>query len=672
MSTPSPQHPAPQTIWYGGDYNPDQWSRETWLDDVRLMRDAGVNTVTIGVFAWSSLEPREGEYDFAWLDDVMDLMHSHDIGVILATPTASPPPWFTEAHPQGLPVTEDGVRLIHGSRDTYNPASLSYRQAAQRITTAMAQRYGTHPALRMWHLHNEYGTVSFGPETDAAFRTWLRAKYGTLEALNHTWNARFWSQQYSTWEQIHAPQKTQYLHNPTHVLDFKKFSADQLRNCLNDQIAIMRDVTPHIALTTNFMLPTWNHYNQWDFAADIDVVSIDHYLDSTDLRGEAHVAFAAELTRSFADGKPWMVMEQATTVIYDYAAGRMYPKAPGRMARNTLQYIAHGSNSSLFFQWRAPLTGAEFFHSGMIPHSGENTRTWREISDLGATLQRLEGVTTPPEGRTHDARIAIVWDPTAWWAAQTPAMPSGEFDFYRDVRDVHEALWMEGYHAEFTSLDRDLSGYDLIVVPNQIAVSDDQAARLTTYVEGGGTAALWFFTGSTDENMRVRTGSYSAAFAHIIGAHIAEPWPLTPHTTVELANGATGHSWSEDLTATTASVVTTYAQGPLAGQPALLRNNHGTGTVWYLTTRLIGDDLRTYVRDLATGVGINKSHPQAGNGLEIVRRHSANGSYLFAMNHTATPQAVHATGTDIVTGRTITGNLDLPAYGYAVIKEDRS
>lgn len=256
-------HAGPPAFLYGGDYNPEQWPEEVWHEDVRLMREAGVNTATIGVFSWSSLEPREGVYDFGWLDRVMDLLHEHGIQAILATPTASPPPWFTLAHPDGLPVTAEGVRLVHGSRDTYNPASPEYREACRRITTALAERYGQHPALAMWHVHNEYGSISYGPVTDAAFRRWLQERYADLETLNHTWNTAFWSQRYGSWEEILAPQATQYLPNPAQVLDFKRFSADLLSECLREQVTILREITPDVPLTTNFMLPTWNHYDQW-------------------------------------------------------------------------------------------------------------------------------------------------------------------------------------------------------------------------------------------------------------------------------------------------------------------------------------------------------------------------------------------------------------------------
>ena len=466
---------------FGGDYNPEQWPEDVWAEDIRLMHKARVNRVTVGVFAWSSIEPREGEFSFGWLDRVMDLMAQNGIGVILATPTASPPPWFSAAHPEALPITADGVRLVHGSRDTYNPAAPAYRAAARRVADALAQRYSFHPALRMWHLHNEYGTVSYGPETDRAFRIWLQAKYGNLDRLNATWNTAFWSQGYSAWEQILAPQATQYLPNPSQLLDFKRFSADLLRDCLREQVAVVRSHRPEVPVTTNFMLPSWNHYDQWDLAAEIDDVSVDHYPDTPGIEGDVQVAFGSDLARSFNAGRPWVLMEQATTMVYDYAQGRILARDPGALKFNTLQYLARGATGSLFFQWRSPRAGAEFFHSPMVPHVGEDSRTFREIVELGTTLERLAELgEAPAEGqRVNDARVAIVWDAAAWWSTDTRALPSNDLAFLPAVRSVHRALWRLGINADFVQLGADLSRYRLVLVPSKLAASDAEDRKST-------------------------------------------------------------------------------------------------------------------------------------------------------------------------------------------------
>ena len=542
------RHSHSPGVWFGGDYNPEQWPRSVLDEDMRLMRRAHVNTATVGVFSWSSLEPEPGRYEFGWLDDAMDRLHASGVRVILATPTASPPPWFTRLHPHALPVTADGVRLIHGSRDTYNPAAPAYRDAAVRITRALAERYGEHPALAMWHLHNEYGTVSHGPVTDQAFRTWLARRYGSLTTLNEAWNTAFWSQGYADWRDVHAPQATQYLANPSHVLDFKRFSADLLLECLRDQATVVRELTPHVPTTTNFMLPTWNHYDQWAFAREIDMVSIDHYLDDAGPAGETHVAFGADLARSFAGGRPWLLMEQSTSLVYDYAGGRMLPKEPGRMRRNTYQYLARGAMGSLFFQWRSPLVGAEFFHSAMVPHVGPDSRIFRELAALGAELASIaEAVEDPDEGPVVETRVAIVWSADAWWAAQTPAMPSNDVEFLPAVRAVHTALWELGVVTDVVSPDEDLARYDVILVPSLLAVSDQQADAFARFVDGGGHLAVWHFAGSTDEHLRVRQGNYSAAFASLAGIRVEEHVPLVPGGSVTLWFGDVSETFRREI-----------------------------------------------------------------------------------------------------------------------------
>ncbi len=660
---------------YGGDYNPEQWSRETWREDMRLMRQAGVTTATIGVFSWSCLEPAPGQFEFGWLDEVMDLLHANGINAILATPTASPPPWFSTEHPQALPVTDQGVRLIHGSRDTYNPAAPAYREASRRIVQALADRYSAHPALAMWHIHNEYGTVSYGPVTDAAFRQWLAVKYGDVQTLNRTWNTAFWSQRYTTFEQIYAPQATQYLPNPALVLDFKRFTADMLSECLAEQAQILRAANPQIPLTTNFMLPTWNHYDQWQMAAQIDQVSIDHYPDEPGAASAAQVALAGDQARSFNDGQPWLLMEQATTLTYDYAAKVFHAKEPEQMRTHTLQYLARGATGSLFFQWRAPLVGAEFFHSAMVPHTGEDSRTYREITALGLELATLKELAQPPaDGRVNRPKVAVLWSADAWWATQTRAMPSGQIDFLPSVRGAHRALWDLGINADVVNPDGDLSAYDLIVIPSAMTMSDAQQAALETFVSGGGHLAAWFLTGTLDEHMRIRTGSFSAAIAELAGIRVEEHVPLAPDAQIRLSDGSAASVWSEVVHLRGAQAVTTYEAdaGAVvgAGAPAITQHSHGEGTVHYISTRLDDDALRRHLQRICDVAGIGPEHPGAGDGVEIVRRYAGTRSYLFAFNHGTEARPLELSGHDLLSDTRIDGQYALHPGDALVLAED--
>ena len=277
-------------LWFGGDYNPEQWDEAVWAEDGRLMREAGVNTATVGVFSWALLEPEEGRYDFGWLDATLDRLHRGGVQVILATPTASPPPWFTLAHPDAMPVTRDGVRLSHGSRDTYCAAAPAYRTAARRIAAALAARYAGHPALALWHVHNEYGTVCWCEHAATAFRNWLQRRYGPaadgLRALNEAWGTAFWGQRYTAWEQVLPPRATQWLGNPSQLLDFRRFWSGELLAAFCEQRDAIREHAPGTPVTTNFILPDYQVIDPWAWSREVDVVAVDHYLSSAG-RGRA-------------------------------------------------------------------------------------------------------------------------------------------------------------------------------------------------------------------------------------------------------------------------------------------------------------------------------------------------------------------------------------------------
>jgi beta-galactosidase len=294
-------------LLFGGDYNPEQWPEETWQEDVRLMREAGVTSVTVGVFSWSRLEPRPGVFDFGWLDRVMDLLHAHGVGVVLATPTASPPPWLGRLHPDTLPVDEDGRTEFWGGRQHFSHSSAVYRRHAATVTEALAARYAGHPALTMWHINNEYCTYDHGDEAAARFRTWLKRRHGTLDALNTAWGTAFWSQGYGDWQEILPPRRTHYLKNPAQVLDFRRFTSDMLLECFTAERDIVRRHTPHLPVTTNFM-PLFFGQDGWRWAEEEDVVSVDLYPDPCDPLGGQEGALVQDLTRSQAGGGPWMVM----------------------------------------------------------------------------------------------------------------------------------------------------------------------------------------------------------------------------------------------------------------------------------------------------------------------------------------------------------------------------
>jgi beta-galactosidase len=659
---------APARLLFGGDYNPEQWPREVWAEDMALMRRAGVNTVTIGVFSWAAIEPREGEFEPEWLDDVVALLDEHEIGFFLATPTASPPPWFTRAHPDAMPVRPDGTRLSHGSRDTYAISAPAYRQAARRVARFLAERYGAHPRLRGWHVHNEYGTVDHGPHAAAAFRRWLRERHGSLEALNDAWNTAFWSQRYDDWEEVLPPRATQYLHNPAHLVDFKRFCSDEMLAACVEQRDEIRATGSTAPVTTNFMLPTWNHLEQWGWSDRLDLVSVDHYLDTPGPDGEAHVAYGADLTRSWGGG-PWLLMEQSAAGIRDGA--RQVFKDPDRMIRNSLGYVARGSQGALFFQWRASAGGSETWHSAMVPHAGPESRTFEGVVELGALLGRLQEIAAPPhDGPLVEADVAVLWDAEGWWSLETPHLPHDDLDYATEVRATHRALWRAGAAVDFVRPGADAGRYRVLFVPTLMALGSATVEWLTRYVEAGGHLVVGRFSGVADEHQRVVPGGYPGRLRDLLGVRVTEHLPLAPGQTQALGDGSAVEQWTERMDPPQADVLTTYAEGVLAGLPAVTRRRVGDGAATYVSTRMVQESWDAFVATLLAEHDVRPVVAEAvGTGLEAVRRRGAEGSYLFLLHHGDRPLRVAGPGHDLVTDAPTDGGIVVPAGGYAVVRE---
>jgi beta-galactosidase len=657
-------------IWYGGDYNPEQWDATVWAEDDALMRQAGVNTVTVGVFSWALLEPEEGRFEFGWLDATLDRLHANGIRVILATPTASPPPWFTFAHPDAMPVTREGTRLWHGSRDTYCAAAPAYRRAALRIAGELARRYAGHPALAMWHVHNEYGTRCWCDHAAAAFRRWLRARYGDgddgLAALNEAWGTAFWSQRYSAWEQILPPLATQYLPNPGHDLDFRRFWSDELLAAYTQQRDLLRQHSPGVPVTTNFMGPDHLVVDAWSWSRETDVVAVDHYLASAGPAGLADIAFCADWARGMSGGRPWLLMEQAPSVVVE--DGLMAHREPGRMLLDSLGYVARGADSVLFFQWRASRAGAEMYHPALVPHGGQDTRIFTEAAELGAALRRLREVA----GSVVTADAAVLADTGSRWALESRGMPSPHVRHLDVARAVHAALWRSRIGCDITAPGSGLSRYRLVVVPAVYLLSDEAAESLRRYTESGGHLVVTFCSGIADRWHRIRTGGYPGALRDILGIRVEEFHPLPPGKTAPLTalDGACGSLWTERLRTEGAEVLARYGDGVLAGLPAVTRNSYGTGTSWYLSTLPDDDALGALLREAGVAAGVRPDVPGAPPLVSVIRRRGDGGrSWLFAFNHGGAAVTLPAAGIDLLSGREITGSLELPAGGSAVIRE---
>ncbi|WP_327707777.1 beta-galactosidase [Streptomyces sp. NBC_00464] len=653
---PSLRDAARGRILFGGDYNPEQWPEEVWEDDARLMKEAGVNSVTLGVFSWAKIEPRPGAREFGWLDRLMDLMHTNGIGVVLATPTASPPPWMGARHPETLPRTEDGSVVWYGSRQQFCASSPVYRRYAAALTEDLAARYADHPALTVWHINNEYCTHCWCDETAAHFRRWLRSRYGTVDALNEAWGTAFWSQRYDSWTEILPPRKAQYMKNPAQVLDFKRFTSDALMECYVAERDIVARHTPRIPVTTNFM-PLWSGQDAWAWSAQEDIVSVDIYPDPRDPQGGQYNAMLADMTRSQAAG-PWMLMEQAAGPVN--WRGVNHPKPEGLNRLWSLQAVARGADAVCYFQWRQSRQGSEKFHSGMLTHAGEQGRTFREIKRLGAELATLGPAVG---GGDVPADVAILHDWDSWWAGTQEGRPSSLLDYTEVVQRWHRALWENGVATEFARPDADLSRFKAVAVPHLYLLTDASIDNLVAYAQGGGTLVCGFFSGVADVDDRIRPGGMDARLRELFGIRtLHEWWPLDADSAVE-CDGFRGTLWSEELEATQGTeVVAAYREGELAGLPAVLRRDRAH----YLSTLPEPQALRALLGDMVRAAGVEPVLAGLPEGVEAVRR----GELLFLLHHGRDSVTVAVPGAheELLTGRTVEDRVELGRYGVAVLR----
>ncbi|WP_062386314.1 beta-galactosidase [Demequina iriomotensis] len=663
--------PRVEGLAYGGDYNPEQWPRETWDEDVRLMREAGVNLVSVGIFSWAMLEPKEGLYDFAWMDDLLDLLHANGIAADLGTPSVSPPAWFFHQYPEARVTDKNGTVMGFGSRGMASHAAPEYREAIARMAGELAKRYGDHPAVVMWHIHNEYGVPvaeDFGPRAVASWQRWLQERYSTLEGLNAAWGTAFWGQRYDDWEHVVAPAATPTIVNPAMKLDWARFTDDQLRECF----VVERDaIRAHAAqpITTNFMAhQSWNT-DLWKWAELVDVVSDDHYLWSPDPDAHVGLALSADLTRSVAGGKPWILMEHSTSAVN--WQGRNTAKRPGEMRRNALTHLGRGADAIMFFQWRASRSGAEKFHSAMLPHAGAESRVFREVVELGGHLQDVADV----RGAEVRADVAVLYDWESLWAQDLEWRPSDDVQFRERMRAFYERLWRDGVTVDFAYPSHDLSGYKLVVAPASYLLTASSAANLTRYVEGGGTLLVNFFSGIVNENDAVHEGGFVAPLRDALGLTVEEFLPLREGETaavrwtrgdaVELPSDV----WQEDIALVGAEVVAENISGPGIGKPAITRNTHGQGVGWYVGTRLSVEALTTVFDAVYTDAGIEASGlPET---LEVVTRHGAAEDFVIAVNHGDDAARIPVAGIDLLTGAETDGELEVQGGGVAVVRTAR-
>lgn len=661
---------------YGADYNPDQWPEEVWDEDVRLMREAGVNAVSLGIFAWSRLQPSEDVWDFAWLDTVMDKLHAAGIGVNLATATASPPPWVSATYPETLPADENGSTYWPGSRQHYAPSSPVYRRLAGELVRRIAERYVDHPAVFMWHINNEYGchlSLDYSDVARDAYREWLQKRYVTIDALNEAWGTYFWSQRYVSFDQVFPPRLAPYSHNPSSMLDFRRFSSDMMLECYLSEREILLAAGATQPITTNLMGPTKiADYSSW--APFLDVIADDCYPDPTNPHRVADSAFQRDLVRSLKRGQPWLLWEQATDAVNWRPTNP--GKRPGALAAETAQSIGRGADGIMFFQWRQSRAGSEKFHSAMLPHAGVETRTWRDAAALGARLGKLPELPSP--GR--DARVAVVFDWENWWAVEERDHPT-HIDYLALTQQWYRGLHARGLMVDIVAPEKIDDGYNLVIAPALYLLRHEGAAALNRFVENGGTLLTGPFSDITDHNDHFRSGGFLTQLGPALGVRFEDFGALGAQSTggvsgvgavsassetatldtVRFQFGgvvATGTLVAETIHAEGAEVVSAFDSGAAAGLPALTRNAFGAGEAWYIATMPDAAGIDAVLEAVTSASDVVPVVAGLPAGVEAARR----GDLVTVINHTDDAVHLDLEGTDLETGAPV-GAVELASQG---------
>lgn len=490
----------------------------------------------------------------------------------------------------------------------------------------------------------------YSDDAARAFRDWLRARYGTLDALNHAWGTAFWSQRYSDWEQILPPRLAASHPNPTQQLDFKRFSSDVLKDHLRAERDLLRELTPDVPVTTNFMvMPGTKGMNYADWAGEVDFVANDHYVvPSAQDRDE--LSFSANLTSGIAGGRPWFLMEHSTSAVNWQPVN--LAKRPGELARDSLTHVAHGADAVCFFQWRQSAAGAEKYHSAMVPHAGADSDLFRAVAALGDTLKTL----APVAGSEREpAEVGILFDWESWWASEQDSHPTSLLDYHREALDWYSALLSLGIRADVVTTGADLSRHRVLIAPVLHLVPAELAKDLTRYAEQGGHLVTTYFSGVVDENDHVWLGGYPGALRDLLGIRVEEFGPLPAGQTVELDDGSTGGLWTDHVTVTGpgTEVLARYRTGTHADRPAVTRRPTGSGSAAYVSTRLGADGLASLLPRLLEPAGVASDLPAEVRGsVEATVRRGPGGRFLFLVNRTDEAVTVPGVAGEVLVGDT--------------------
>jgi len=691
MNEFGPINPRLPTLWHGGDYNPDQWPPHIRKDDARLMKLAHVNVATTAIFAWSQLEPQPGRYDWSWLDETFDRLSKAGVFIALATPSAAHPRWLTAMHPEVQAADHHGRRLPHGARQRFCPSSPTYREHVARIDRALAERYDDHPALVLWHVSNEYASECWCDLCAANFRVWLRERYGTLEVLNEQYWSAFWSHRFGDWSEVIPPYGPCGVVPSGLALDWRRFRSHMVCDFFKHEARVLSEVTPNVPVTTNLM----GFFDGLDYAKFADVMDVISWDSYPPVGGDpAHVACTHAMMRGLKQNRPWLLMEQtpSSTNWMEYNA----LKAPGLMRLWSWRAIGHGSDSSMYFQWRRSRGGAEKFHGAVVAHVGsEEPRVFREVAALGDEMDRIGRRVVGT--RAAKARVGILWDQENRWALEGSCGPSREKRMVETAAKHYRAVWRQNIPVDMVRLDADWSQYEVLVAPMLYMVKSgrfplqappeemtpriDEAEKIADWVAAGGTFVATYLTGIVNETDLVYENGYPGPLRDLLGIWAEEidaPAPGRDANRIIVKKGAFARARPayacgrtfDLIHAEGAKVLATFGANWYKGRPCLTVSRAGQGLAYYIATDAEDAFLEDFYRAVCAAKGIVPLVKPVDD-VEVTLREGPDRRLLFIMNHAAKARQVNLgrlKGKDLLSGKALRGAVKLEPYGVRVIE----
>lgn len=667
-------------IWYGGDYNPEQWDAPVWAEDDRMFKLAGIDVATINVFSWAMIQPSEDVYDFTFLDETMDRLHKNGVYVCLATATGAHPAWMAHRYPEVTRVDVQGRKRKFGGRHNSNPNSQVYRKYAALLAGKLAERYKDHPALVAWHISNEYGGYDYSEQSEAAFRIWLKERYGTIEALNKAWNTRFWGHTFYDWDEIVVPNELseEWNGNRTNFqgisLDYRRFMSHSLLECYRIEYDAIREHSKDVPITTNLM-GFYPELDYFEWAKYMDVVSWDNYpsLDTP----VSFTAMTHDLMRGLKNGQPFMLMEQTPSQQNWQPYNSL--KRPGVMRLWSYQAVARGADTVMFFQLRRSVGACEKYHGAVIEHVGhENTRVFRESAELGKELQLLGDQLLDARSA---AKIGIVYDWENRWAIELSSGPTVALNYVDEIHKYYDALYQQNIEADMIGVEEQFDRYEIVIAPVMYMVKPGFAEKVEAFVRRGGTFVTTFFSGIVNENDLVTLGGYPGELRSVLGIWAEEIDALLPgmsnQIVMEEAWGGLSGSYECgilcDLIHTEgAETLARYGSDFYKDMPAVTVNNFGEGRAYYIASSPDAAFLRGFLGNLCEDKGI-RPLVSAPEGLESVQRVKEGASFLFLLNHTAGELSADiGTGErlDLLSGDKVSGPVTVPGRGVRILKAE--